>query len=1251
MTTVKPFDSNTLPTFQYEPFSYVIYNTKTPLTKTTETTGILEGYLTIDASAVIFRSTNNLMAAGTQSFTITDASSNVSSNIVTIGAGRFRDASSNSISGSNYVFYKGESITPITIYAPFVTSLPTASPILPPGLAFFDMSGGVYNISGTPTVTVPQSNHLFLARGLTSNLGKIITSTNVGMIVSNERILFDVSGSPIVSGMTVGTSIGTRAITARFPPYTTNGKSFRYTWSGLPSGISVKDICGTVRTSPFDASDSAYTLILEGAPTLAAAQAFAQAGITSNVVTFTGTRISPTPLVTNNVSFTFAFAPTVLFTSNVIQSNFYKNVPVDSSANYFTAQTFFDPSASPITSITAASLPTGLSLSSLVAGRVNLTGTPTTDVSSTYTLIASNASAVSRSLDVSINVITDTIRFSNRTDTSYSFIEGRPLSNALTNYYPFPIEFTASADSGSPVTFSTTDLVTGYDLSYSSPNSVKLVGSSTIETPRRNLSVVATATVTGESNNQDVSYAVLNDDIIFTPVPASNLSFVQNRTIAPIQLTASALSQRAIVAYTASNLPAGLRLSTTGSISGTPSARDGTNFTITAFTSAGTTGFIDLSCTITPDSVLLLTSPLTYTYSPGANVVIDITGVAYSGKTVSNYTFSNFTPSYGLSIDSNSGMITGMLPDGLPPNSLLPSDCNFSVNAVAGTLDASLGCTLTTVNNIVNRSFLFDNNAAGGVSQLFINDTGGLSLWETESNFTWGQTWITDFQIKNTTVDSNTFLMCDSGGNGSNSTVIRSTNGVNFTTIPFGGNSSNRAYKSLNLSNTSTWYIAGTTERPSNGVAFYTSSDDGLTWNVTSELPMASRQNVDITNYYTYQGVALGYSNSIFMIGGGYNASNFPDAAVMRRSTDAGSNWSTVEGAFAIEVGNFSMDGPVWVATGSGRYSSGTDYSGSFDDATPTLKWSDDQGLNWNDASGTVCDFAGYEVAYVSNTWLSTGMDRDGSTTTIVSKLLCSTDGKVWSNVTLDGALSFNAFSNTHLPEVGSLWFDGSNWNVLVKLDGGGDTCSIYSHGLSTPLTTGWTLRVPAVEPFDGTSGPQLRGFWQQYVRTGFGITLSTFRFASFPTGGPVIVSPTTTSFTFYQYVTIDPITISATGTGFIYYFVDNSTLPVGLAFDPLTGRITGQSVEIGQKSFTIYMKDDIGATFLTINTNTIIPRVIRQQTGAGAWTSLVRQYTVVNAAQNSVNGHVLPATEATLGEFTRPEPPDSVTASNCPKC
>lgn len=1226
MTTDLSFTNNTIPTFQYEAFSYRISNSKTPLTAV-PSSGIPAGYLTVSGSSVFFATTSNIMSAGTQTFTITDASSNVSSNTVTIGSGRFRDASGgNSVSGNAYTFYKGEPIPQIPLYAPFSVSLPTSSPILPPGLVFYSTSNGtVYNISGTPTVTSPQSNHLFLGRGTGSNLGKIITSSNVSLVVSNERMVINVSGSTIVSNMTIGTAITTRAVTASFPPYPSGG-ALTYSWSGLPDGIGVKDASGILRSSgSISISNTPYTIAVEGTPTLAAATAFQTADISSTVVNIVATRTSPQPTLTSNVAFTFTFDRTILFTSNVVKPVLYVNVPVDPSSNYFSAQVYFG--AGTISDISAPfGLPSGLSLSSLVAGRVNLIGTPTAASAGTYTIRAFSTGLAARDVNANIVISNDVVTFTSPAiDACYTFIEARPLTAALTGYYPYPIDFKATAASGFPVTFTGTNIPSGIDFSYPSPGTARLTGSTLAQSGLGVMRIKATAATSDASATRDLSYSVIADAITFASLPT--FAFVQNRTITPTQFFATTLSGRTVTSYTSPDLPAGLDLTRTGRLSGTPTAVVDASFTVLASTGFGTPQPGSFNYNTTADSVLLLAVPPVSTYIPGGNVSIDINGIAYSGGVVSNYSLSNFTPSYGLSINSNTGLISGTL---TPP---LARFTSFYANASVGVVDSSISCTITSILSGAPRTFLINHNDDSSASLMYITDTSSLVTWTGNGSDIAPGKWITDFQAKNTTLDSNTFLLCYSGYD-SNPTIRRSRDGIKFTDVGF-RDPSNFPYAVLNPSNTPTWYVGGSEDLGggSNRVVFYRSTDDGITWTpaISNGLVMEPRKSTDIANYYTWKGVALGHSNGVYMIGGD----------IMMRSPDA-LRWQPVGGGFTTEVGAFSMTGPVWVATGSDGNSSGSNYGGSFS-TTTTLKWSDDQGANWSNAYGDAGDFIGYEVAYVSNTWLSTAMSVTRTTDGIFSKFLCSSNGIDWSNITLDA--SFTVFTENHLPEVGSLWFDGSNWNAIVKLDG--SLASVYSHDLATPLTSGWTSAGP-LTPF--ISNAQLKGFRREVIRVGVPEN-NTFTFPA-PPLGPTVVSPTESSFIAYQYVPITPITFTVTGGGggFVYYFVDAASLPVGITFDPLTATLSGTSVQLGTRNFIIYIRDNAGVTPVSAQITTVIPRVTRQQTGAGAWTSLVRQYTEVNAAQNSVNGKVLPSTEAVLGEFMRPEPPDSVSAVSCDK-
>lgn len=1263
MSTIhKPFANNTLTTYIYEPFSYTIDGSSTPTI--IATVGIPSNYLSIVGNDVVFSTSSNGLVTGTSSFTLSNTSGNISSNTVIVNSGRFLDSNSNSFDGQIFTFYKNEPISPIQLVAPFAISVPTTVPTLPPGLTYTSNASNIYSITGTPLATVPQSNYLAIGNATGSNLGKIVTS-KIGMSVSNERVLMNLSGSPIVSDMVVGTPIAQRILTTAYPPYSFQG-TLRYTWSGLPDGINVLDNSGTLQYSPFPPSDPSSTLIIQGTPTINAANAYRNALISSNTVTFTATRTNPLPLLSNTTQITFAFDETVLFDTASVPP-LYSGVALDPSATYFRAQTYFKNTSSAISNIFSPDLRSDLSINFVSSqGRgylVDTTGNgPTYTGTASYTIRAINSNGVLRDLSVPITVTNDTITITG-IDTCYNFILSRPLSSNLSGYYPSNIQFQATAASQKPVTFSTSSFTgTGISLSNVNSNTVQLVGIAEAITPLTTAIITASAIGTPATASTTFKYEILDDTFDFSiPTPAQ-LTFVQNKAITPIQLTVSTVSGRPVLSYTSVDLPTGLTITTTGLITGTPLGSTSGTFTVTASTGY-TSKTQTYSYTIIPDTVLFIVDPPTVYYPP-TQVYTKISGISYSGNFVSNFAFSGFSPNHGLSIDPSSGVISGSLIGGIPPEptyTTVPQ--SYTITGNAGLLNATLPATFTATNIIVPRSFLLVDDVSASIVnydysfnyQLYVCDDASLNTWTSNAA---GGTFLTS---KNTSLDSNVYILTT----GSN-TYYRSSNGQNWTSyvvpetetnLPSGFYST--FYKTYYDSSAALWYAAGTTPISNvdwiTPIALYTSSNDGVTWARRSILDVAPRVGDTAPNYFTSRGVAFGSNSGVILIGAGSN-SGFPLTTLIQRSIDGGYTWSDPNsGTFASgQISDFELSGSNWIAIGSDTYRTSTVFPYFFMNAN-TIFVSSDQGDNWTVARGTgVFNVIATHITYDgTGTWLAAGFNIGSPNSNAVTALSYSTNPTSWSPITLPGVTftQLTATSGLPMPEIGSIWTDDSNWYVLVKLYGGGNSCKIFQHSLTGDMTTDWTEKASAPSPFDGLAGKYIHGFLSNTVRTGSPTTI-TLGFDTAPAGGPVVTSPIQRDYLLYQYIPMTPVNFSATGTGTIYYFVDATTLPIGLTFDPTEGVLSGTPVNIGQTSFIIYVKDDVGLTLVTITINVVIPQVFRQQTSAGAWTSLIRQYTVVNAAQNSVNGRTLPATEPPLGEFMRPYPPDSVHEDPaCKKC
>jgi hypothetical protein len=151
-----------------------------------------------------------------------------------------------------------------------------------------------------------------------------------------------------------------------------------------------------------------------------------------------------------------------------------------------------------------------------------------------------------------------------------------------------------------------------------------------------------------------------------------------------------------------------------------------------------------------------------------------------------------------------------------------------------------------------------------------------------------------------------------------------------------------------------------------------------------------------------------------------------------------------------------------------------------------------------------------------------------------------------------------------------------------------------------------------------------------------------------------LISSPSIRSFLLYQYVPVSIQLAAAHVSGNVYFFITNSELPAGLTFNPLTNLITGKPAEIGRYSTRVFAQDASGITVDAFDFTIQVPRIIRKQDGAGAYTSLLKQYTEVLAAQSARDQRMLPNQERRLGEFMSPVPPAVITQSfntDCTDC
>src|ERR1035441_7949178 len=274
---------------------------------------------------------------------------------------------------------------------------------------------------------------------------------------------------------------------------------------------------------------------------------------------------------------------------------------------------------------TASGLPAGLTISS----NGTISGTPTVNGTFSYTVTITDKDGNVGTSNCSVTV--------NPPPTTTCAVITAIQGVAIT-----PVTMTGSGGAGGPYTFSATGLPAGITMS---------TGGTISGTPTVSGTFSYTVTVTDKAGNT----GTLNCSVTVNPPPSATcavITAIQGVAITPVTMTGSG-GAGGPYTFSATGLPAGITMSTGGTISGTPTVNGTFNYTVTVTDKSGNTGTLNCSVTVAP--------PPTATCA----VITAVQGVAITPVTMTGsggaggpYTFSASGLPAGITM-SSSGTISG----------------------------------------------------------------------------------------------------------------------------------------------------------------------------------------------------------------------------------------------------------------------------------------------------------------------------------------------------------------------------------------------------------------------------------------------------------------------------------------------------------------------------------------------------------------------------------------------------------------
>jgi hypothetical protein len=146
-------------------------------------------------------------------------------------------------------------------------------------------------------------------------------------------------------------------------------------------------------------------------------------------------------------------------------------------------------------------------------------------------------------------------------------------------------------------------------------------------------------------------------------------------------------------------------------------------------------------------------------------------------------------------------------------------------------------------------------------------------------------------------------------------------------------------------------------------------------------------------------------------------------------------------------------------------------------------------------------------------------------------------------------------------------------------------------------------------------------------------------------------IQPTQSSFTLFQYVPYSILVQASGSIEFIYYYT--SSIPVGFQIvkdsQGISATLSGISSTLSDQRIVIYAKTASGYPIsTTISFQTLTPFFVSPLVGAGAYTALLRNDVLGNAAQNARDIRVFPEVNPLAGPLMAPRAPDVMTPPDC---